>query len=86
MAAWIADGATRAAADFSGKEDEGIDGFSHEVLRCPTHFLEPFDLQFTASTWTQWDGTAQNNMFKGSRCKIPLVSDDLEKIGDIKSS
>ena len=45
--------------DWSGDEDEGIDGFGHKVgLVPPSAILELFDSQFATSSWTRWDGTA----------------------------
>jgi hypothetical protein len=54
--AWIADEAPGVVGDWSGDEDEGVDGFGREGSSFPTHFLESFDSQFATSTWTRWDG------------------------------
>jgi len=62
--AWIADEAPGAVANRSGDEDEGIDGLGEEGWCRPTRFLELFNSLFATYTWTQWDGIAQNNMFK----------------------
>jgi len=47
--AWIADEASGAVADWSGNEDEGIDGFGREGSCRPTCFLKPFDSLFPIS-------------------------------------
>ena len=43
-------------ADFSGDEDEGIDGFCCEDPHRPARALEPFNAQFATSHWPRWDG------------------------------
>ena len=42
----------------SDDEDEGVDGFGHEISRGPAAILEPFDPQFATSYWPRWDGNA----------------------------
>jgi len=56
--AGIADEVPGAVTDWSGDEDEGVNGFGHVGSCPPTHFLEPFDSLFATSTWTRWDGIA----------------------------
>ena len=42
--------------DFSGDEDEGIDGFGHENSCCLVGDLEPFDSKLATLYWPRWDG------------------------------
>ena len=58
VVAWITDDGPGAIVDWSGDEDERIDGFVHEDPCRPAHILELFDSQFATSSWTRWDGTA----------------------------
>jgi hypothetical protein len=42
--------------DFSGDEDEGIDGFCDEETCGPVRALEPFNTRISTSYWPRWDG------------------------------
>lgn len=55
---WIADEAPRDLVDFSGDEDEGVDGFSYKDSDGPRRVLEPFNPQLATSYWPKLDGDA----------------------------
>ena len=55
---WVADDAPGPLVDTSDDEDEGVDGFGHEISVGSAAVLEPFDPQFATSYWPRWDGNA----------------------------
>ena len=55
---WVTNDAPGPLADISDDEDEGVDGFGHEISRGPAAILEPFDPQIATSYWPRWDGNA----------------------------
>ena len=56
IVARVADEAPGDLGDFSGDEDEGVDGFLYEDADGPRRILEPFDPQLATSYWPRWDG------------------------------
>jgi hypothetical protein len=57
VVAQIATNVPRSSVDFSGYEDDGIDGFSPENSYS-TCVLGPFNAQIATSYWPRWDGHA----------------------------
>ena len=55
---WVADDAPGPLVDTSDDEDEGVNGFGHEISVGSAAVLEPFDPQFATSYWPRWDGNA----------------------------
>jgi hypothetical protein len=83
VVAWIANEAPGGMVDnLDDEEDGGVDRFCHDDSRRPVLDLEPFDTRFATSSWTRWDGTASDNVFKDFRYKILLISNNLKKIDD----
>ena len=46
----VADDAPGPLVDISNNEDEGVDGFHHEISVDPVAVLEPFDSEFAIPT------------------------------------
>ena len=52
----VADEAPGGLVDFSGDEDEGIDGFFYEDSDGPRRILGRFNSRLATSYWPRWDG------------------------------
>lgn len=58
VVAQVADEIPGESVDFSGDEDEGIDGFGCENSRGSAGSLEAFDPKLATLYWPRWDGYA----------------------------